>query len=135
MKLMPPEPIDKLGMPIRVGDPVAYGHALGRCAGIRVGKVVDIKYRGKDHNDIDLWSISVWGVDDDWAPMVYSKQHWDPKIYGAHLNDKRGTLQFPERMIVLKWGQLKPEVAKMLTPVNKNYKLPPEETSKGRRGY
>jgi hypothetical protein len=86
-------PLDKIGQPIVVGSYIAYGHALGRCAGIRVGKVLAVKYKpAADYQGPGAdgeWRITVIGVDDDWD------------FRGVHLCERKGTLQFPSRMIVL----------------------------------
>jgi hypothetical protein len=84
-------PYDKIGREIKVGDFIAYGHALGRCAALAIGKVLDIKYgppKSAYSSTRNQWSISVWGVDDG----------WDGK---KKLNSTKGTLQFPDRIIVL----------------------------------
>lgn len=77
--------IDKLGLGIQVGDIIAYGHALGRCAGLRIGKVLKVKDNGH---------LTVWGVDDDGNSRV------------LRLCTKPGTLQFGERIIVLRRSQV-----------------------------
>ena len=81
--------IDKLGQEITVGSYIAYGHALGRCAGIRIGKVLklDIKYDPYSH--LPGLRITVQGVDDDWSHKKLA------------LTAKKGTLMYPDRMIVL----------------------------------
>ena len=86
------EPIfDKIGQEIKPGCYIAYGHALGRCAGLRIGMVlaaernVDEKLSGKR----ETYRITIWGVDGEWTrrePVLLSK---------------KSTLQFPERIIVL----------------------------------
>jgi hypothetical protein len=84
---------DKLGRPFGAGDFIAYGHALGRCAGLRIGKVLAIKrfepspYNGPNARE-PLWRISVIGVDDDWSSRP-------PELC------KKGTLQFPNRCLRL----------------------------------
>ena len=35
---------DKCGKVLTSGDFIVYGHALGRCAGLRYGKVIDVKF-------------------------------------------------------------------------------------------
>jgi hypothetical protein len=87
--------LDKIGQEIVVGSWIAYGHALGRCAGLRIGKVLKLKeednkdYFGKINEYCPkIYRITVQGIDDDW-------KHNEP-----HLCNK-GTLQFPERIIVL----------------------------------
>jgi hypothetical protein len=83
---------DKLGTVIVEGCYIAYGHALGRCAGIRIGKVLGVKVG----EEITMWSntprqifsITVQGVDDDWDhPIALTK--------------RKGTLHYPDRVIVL----------------------------------
>jgi len=86
--------VDKIGQEIKVGCFIAYGHALGRCAGLRIGRVESINEKfekdqwekGKIH---DLSTVTVLGINDDW----YIKK---PKLL-----EKRSILYFPNRMIVL----------------------------------
>jgi hypothetical protein len=81
---------DKVNQEITIGSIVAYGHALGRCAGIRIGKVLDIKTQeGRWVKEETEYRITVIGVDDDW-------NHKTPELCS-----RVGTLQFPNRMIVL----------------------------------
>ena len=83
---------DKLDQPIEPGAIIAYGHALGRCAGLRIGKVVKIAIKEKPS-----WAspaepearITVQGVDDDWSGRP------------VELTSRKGTLMFPDRIIVL----------------------------------
>lgn len=85
-------PKDKLGKDIVVGSYIAYGHALGRCAGLRIGKVLAIKHipKSNPHYYGSEWRITVRGVDDDWSPHS-----------PMELCKKNGTLQFPDRIVVL----------------------------------
>lgn len=80
---------DKLGQEIVVGSYIAYGHALGRCAGLRVGRVDRIVQKDDTYRMGWQWAITVTHVDDDWS-------HTPPT-----LGNRRGTLMFPNRMIVL----------------------------------
>ena len=85
---------DKIGQPIEINDTIAYGHALGRCAGLRIGKVLKIKTieKGEHSRTKEMlyeYRITVIGIDDDWS-------HREPE-----LNSRKGTLQFPDRIIVL----------------------------------
>lgn len=86
-------PIDKAGREITVGSFVAYAHALGRSAGLRIGRVLAIKAPAEGDRDAHFyggaWRITVIGVDDDWT-------HRPPE-----LNQRKGVLQFPKRMLVL----------------------------------
>lgn len=81
---------DKIGQRIVPGSIIAYGHAMGRCAGIRIGKVIKTQWK-----DVEKYSyspscrITVHGIDDDWSSQP-------PK-----LALKKGTLMFPDRIIVL----------------------------------
>lgn len=83
---------DKLGRRFEAGDFIAYGHALGRCAGLRIGKVLEIKRVGGRGYGYAVpapsWRITVVGVDDDWN--------------GRELElCRKGTLLYPNRCLVL----------------------------------
>ena len=82
------DPTDKLGTPITKGCYIVYGHALGRCAGLRLGKVLDVKRVATDYSGQSPWRIRVQGVNDDWA-------------FKPPALCKPGTLQFPSRIVVL----------------------------------
>jgi hypothetical protein len=84
--------LDKIGRPIQVGCYIAYGHALGRCAGLRIGLVLNIKEpspEGTNSWEAKGWRITVIGIDDDW-------EHRPIEILS-----RKGTLQFPNRILVL----------------------------------
>ncbi len=86
---------DKLGQGITVGAYIAYGHALGRCAALKIGKVLKVATKARKAWDYTSSTdrITVVGIDDDmW--------HYDPVKYPLKLS-KIGTLQFPDRVIVL----------------------------------
>lgn len=92
MKEIVPTCLDKFRQPIVVGDIIVYGHALGRCAALKIGKVLDIRTApswrtGTEGLD---WRISVQGVDDG---GTYARS---PAKLG-----KKGTLMFPDRMLVV----------------------------------
>lgn len=58
---------DKAGVYIFKGDLIVYGHNLGRCAGLRYGKVLDIIVKRADWRcETDTVKLKVRGVDDDW---------------------------------------------------------------------
>lgn len=86
-------PFDKVGREITVGAFIAYGHALGRCAALRVGRVLAIKAPAEGcqewHHYGGGWRITVIGISDDY-------RHRAPE-----LNSRKGVLQFPSRMLVL----------------------------------
>jgi hypothetical protein len=89
-------PKDRLGRDIVAGSYIAYGHALGRCAGLRIGKVLHIKSLEKEGYTTTIidWRITVMGVDDDW-------NHRAPELC-----KRKGTLMFPDRMVVLDFDKL-----------------------------
>jgi len=90
--------LDKLGHVIMVGAYIAYGHALGRCAGLRVGKVLAItKVRGRWESE--GIHFRVIGVEDDYVGGVLEKSGLPH--YQLRLCERVGTLQFAERIIVL----------------------------------
>ena len=90
---------DKVGNEITVGCWIAYGHALGRCAGLRIGKVMKLKeeenprFKEWKYADPMISRITVRGIDDDWRSSP-------PRV-----NDRQGTLMFPNRILVLKEDQ------------------------------
>lgn len=88
---------DKIGQEITVGSFVVYGHALGRSAGLKIGRVLDIKsgptdagyWRNEHEPPPPSWRIRMVGLDDHWC-------------YGAMPKRlTRGTCQFPDRMCVI----------------------------------
>lgn len=84
------KPLDKSGHEITVGAYIVYGHALGRCVGLRFGKVLAIKPKAKPRSRLDSqWSITVIGYNDD-----------SIKAYNRAC-DRAGTLGFPERILVI----------------------------------
>jgi hypothetical protein len=80
---------DKLGKEIVVGCYLAYGHLLGRRAGLRIGKVLEVKTVRAEYYGNSTARITVIGIDDDWSRE------------GIKLCSRQGTLQFPKRTIVL----------------------------------
>lgn len=99
--------LDKAGNEIKIGDFIVYGHALGRCAGLRYGKVLEFK-----ETEISPWNknktthLKVIGVDDDWIESI-------------RLNERPGTLQFPEsRVLIVSENQIPARFLELL----KSYK-------------
>ncbi len=91
---------DKCGKEILIGSYIVYGHNLGRCAGLKFGKVINIEdYKPNTSCDKSV-RIKVIGVDDDWNFNI-------PKIC------KAGTLMYSNRIIVLPF-EILPEYAKNL---------------------
>jgi hypothetical protein len=84
---------DKVGQVISPGSYIVYGHALGRCAALRIGKVLEVRAREKTYASDSGVSIVVRGINDDWGSYV-----------GPRLNERDGTLLYPNRVIVLATG-------------------------------
>lgn len=102
--------VDKVGQKIEVGSLVVYGHALGRCAGLRIGKVLRIEeakkgYSSWDGDTPEGVKITVWGIDDDW-------DHKEIKLCST-----RGTLFFPNRILVLDESAVRQDFRDLLAPV------------------
>jgi hypothetical protein len=79
---------DKIGQEILPGCFIAYGHSLGRCGGLRIGKVLAVEAREKSCPADSDCRVRVLGIDDDWDD--------EPK-----LNNRVGTLQYSKRIVVL----------------------------------
>ena len=108
-------PLDKVGREILPGCFLVYGHALGRCAGLRIGKALAVNWRIANEDKYEWfdphWEVIVWGVDDDWE-----EQH------GLQLCSTRGTLLFPDRMVVLPDAMLPAAYKALLDPVTMDTK-------------
>lgn len=86
---------DKIGQIVVVGAVIAYGHALGRCAGLRVGKVLSLDQTEPGYMRPEpSWKATVIGVEDDWSRQA------------PQLCAKTGTLFFPNRWLVLDLNKL-----------------------------
>ena len=92
--------VDKLGQEIKPGAWIIYGHALGRCAGLRVGKVLkialgpetDMPWNRRDR-------ISVWGFDDD--HIDYFRHNPGDKWAEPKPLSKPSTVLFSSRCVVV----------------------------------
>ena len=80
--------LDKCGVEIQPGNYIVYGHAMGRCAGLRFGVVTRIGEPKTEYGETKV-PIQVQGVDDDW-------NHRPPKLLG-----KKSTIFFPKRIVVI----------------------------------
>ena len=96
---------DKAGKQLFVGDYIIYGHNLGRCAGLKFGKVLSLEhevenrgYNGKEWL-YNTYKIGVQGVDDDFS--------------GEPTLSRKSYLLYPDRIFVISFDQL-PEYAKKL---------------------
>ena len=94
---------DKVGQTVKVGDVIAYGHAVGRSAALRIGKVLGITkvHTAYMRREAD-WSIRVRGVE-------------ESKHQGPSLCKRDGTLQYPDRIIKL--TTVPDDIAKLLEGV------------------
>lgn len=100
-------PFDKVGKEIKVGSIIAYGHALDRSAALRIGKVLKITPSNPEYHYDSGFKITVWGVDDEWS-SIYEN---------PGLCKSKGTLLFPDRMVVLDPAMLPPIYAELLSPI------------------
>lgn len=101
---------DKLGNNIEVGSIIAYGHNVGRCGGIRIGKVLGLKISQEPWGyGVDkfrtVYSITVRGIDDDWSSNK------------PRLNTKNGTLSYPERIVVIGYDALPDQYQELLSQI------------------
>lgn len=92
---------DKCGVPLEGGDYIVYGHALGRCAGLRYGLVLEA-------NDD---SIKIIGYNDDWPGSKY----------GDHLLSKPSRLVFPGRILRIYSSQVPEHIQLALGEYAANY--------------
>lgn len=100
-----PVMLDKIGQEIKVGSIIAYGHALGRCAALQLGKVLAIKVtmkpghrwipgkRESESCDVPEYRITVRGITE--------QSSWQNNYTEEWVLLRKGTLQFPDRTIVL----------------------------------
>jgi hypothetical protein len=79
---------DKLGQEITEGCWIVYGHAEGRHAALRIGKILKISIDNTGRYAPDR--ITVRGIDDDYTSRKK-----------LSLSSRVGTLMFPDRMIVV----------------------------------
>ena len=108
---LPVEPVpvvfDKIGQQIKLGSIVVYGHALGRCAALQLGKILSIKVTYKTaHRCIGQ------DMEKGWQYEEYEQPEYRFSVQGVNMHDnwspdetpsllRKGTLQFPSRIIVL----------------------------------
>jgi len=101
-------PKDKIGQEIKQGSIIVYGHTLGRCAGLRIGIVKEIKKSPDARWKEDAWRFKVRGIEDDW-------NYENPENFSdKNLCSKDGTLMFVTRIIVLKDEQIPEHYRKIL---------------------
>jgi hypothetical protein len=91
---------DKAGINLKSGDLIIYGHALGRCAGLQYGKILEIVHT-KTWNDKPIEKVRVQGVDTDWD---FEK----PRLL------RPSCLQFSERILKITQNQMPKEIRELL---------------------
>jgi len=96
---------DKSGRKLKGGDFVIYGHALGRCAGLRYGKVIQVQWSKGYDGDDKIPKLKVHGVDDDW-------EHNEPRLCS-----KSVALGFPQRVLKIDRDQLPNKFSEMLDAI------------------
>lgn len=78
--------VDKSGRELKVGDFIIYGSLLGRCAGLKYGKVLQLYESKGDEYTKPKKRLKVVSVDDNWS-------HRGPELC------KPGYLEFSERIL------------------------------------
>ena len=114
--------VDKLGQEIKVGSYIVYGHALGRCAALRLGKVLRVEVLHETHRyNSGGDRITVQGIEDGYY------QHWNDTTIEPSLTSRVGTLQFSDRTIVLDPALIPAKIKKLLD------EAPPLKERKGKK--
>ena len=95
---------DKSGRNVRVEDNIIYGHNIGRSAGLRFGRVKQIRCDRKMRNlggetrEFVKWSITIQGLNDD--------SSWRGERIPCLL-DRKSTLYYPSRILLV--NEIMPE--------------------------
>lgn len=103
--------LDRLGQPIHEGDYIIYGHALGTSAGLQLGLILEIRTVQEDSYSSKSGDprFVVVGVDQDWKKEK-------PKLCS-----RKGTLLFPERILVVQRGQVSTDCLDLLDEYQEKY--------------
>lgn len=96
---------DKLGQPLTAGCYIVYGHAMGRSAGLRFGKVLRVATKIPEYRTDPEDRITIQGVDAEWS-------HREPELL-----NKKSTLLFSDRTVVIDASKLPEKVFKLLEPI------------------
>ncbi len=116
---------DLAGQRIHVNDIIAYGHALGRCAGLQIAKILSIyrvpvvktSYRTdfttntriQEEASVYETSFLIWAVSTGWRGDLI-------------LNSKKSTLQFNNRIVVLDRTKVRKDMVRLLDITSKDVK-------------
>jgi hypothetical protein len=109
---------DKTGRPLKEGDFIIYGHALGRCAGLQYAKVLAITIGKRGYLEEPVIKLRVQGVDLD-DNFDFEDKEWtrerkkSPGYERVHLL-KPSTLAFPSRVLRVTKDQIPVDVFKLL---------------------
>ena len=95
--------LDKIGQEIKPGSIIAYGHALGRCAGLRIFKVLSIARAGTNYDGKPAYRLKARGVDDSYGR--------------SRLTPKDVLLQYPDRCVVIPDENLSPPYQMLLDSI------------------
>lgn len=112
--------LDKAGREVFPGDYIVYGHALGRCAGLQYGRVLDVIPAVRDDKYAKYTGICakirVRGVDahDNW--LGYTKQDKGYKAGKVELL-KPGVLCYPSRVLKVEPHQIPEAILGMLEQI------------------
>ncbi len=112
---------DKIGQEIKEGSYIVYGHALGRCAALKLGLVLKVGFAKKE----GLYSkhrITVIGTDE--------MRLWELNNIDIPYLTKVGTLMFPDRIIILPREKIPGNILELFDQYQKdgaNYKFPTRE--------
>jgi hypothetical protein len=106
--------LDKLGQEIKPGVWIAYGHKLGQCAGLRLGKVLKVGEGDtyEQHPWLNTDRITVWGIDDD--HIDYSKHNPNDSWSKPRALANKSTLLFHNRCLVVPDDKVPEEYIKLV---------------------
>lgn len=90
---------DFFGKEIKVGDWLVYGTLLGRCAAVKVGKVLSVDFIPKQN----------WRGGDIRIGVIGCEKNYK-EVYTL---GKKGTLQFSDRAIVVSEDMVPEEIKKL----------------------
>jgi hypothetical protein len=117
-----PKMYDKIGQEITVGAIIVYGHALGRCAALQLGKVLALKTTMKpghqwnpatkkhENCEVPEYRITVQGITE--------TANWRNDYIEELTLLRKGTLQFPDRTIVLERSKVPQKIVELLDTVS-----------------